>query len=131
MVCDPSVTGQDECLREIVGRFAKRAWRRPLAGDELDRLVALANVALGEGERFVKGVELALHAVLLSPNFLYRSEVGNAQSGGTFKLTAYETASADASRAVTRTLRPARRLPSHMSDGTLSRKAAASVGMAT
>src|SRR2546423_1676808 len=40
------------------------------------------------------GPELALRAMLASPHFLYRSEVGEKAPDGTFKLTGYEVASA-------------------------------------
>ncbi|MCB9617813.1 MAG: DUF1592 domain-containing protein [Sandaracinus sp.] len=66
----------DACVRAFLGRFARRAWRRPLEPAELDALVTLAadlGTRLRDGNR---GLELALGAVLQSPHFLFRVEIG-------------------------------------------------------
>jgi len=89
----PCQAGAQGCARTFVERFGLRAFRRPLTGEETARYEALFAQELTGGS-FDEGVKLAITSMLLSPNFLYRSEVGNAQSSGTFKLTAYETASA-------------------------------------
>jgi hypothetical protein len=94
MVCDPAASDVDTCAREIIGTFAKRAWRRPPTTDELDRLKALFDVPIAEGDPFVKGVELALHAVLLSPSFLFRVELDPEPTSTTpHALTTHELAS--------------------------------------
>lgn len=72
LVCDPA-TG-DACVRTILSTFGRKAWRRPLASAEVQRLAALVDVARAEGDDVLKGLELALHAMLLSPHFLYRVE---------------------------------------------------------
>jgi hypothetical protein len=61
--------------RDIIGHFAKRAYRRPLSAQELDRLVAFADLAQSEGENFESGMKLAMQAVLVSPHFLFRGEL--------------------------------------------------------
>jgi hypothetical protein len=43
---------------------------------------------------FDKGVELVIRAMLATPSFLYRSELGEKAADGTFKLTGYEMAPA-------------------------------------
>lgn len=75
MVCDPAASTNDDCARQIFAAFGRRAWRRPLAADELDRLVALARVAWMEGDAFDVGVGLGLQGILLSPKFTFRVEV--------------------------------------------------------
>lgn len=70
--CDPA-TGA-ACVREVLSRFGRKAWRRPLTNAELNRLVALVDVARQEGDDVQQGLELALRAVLLSPHFLFRVE---------------------------------------------------------
>lgn len=70
--CDP-FSGAP-CVRTIVNTFARKAWRRPLADAEVDRLVALVGIATSNGDDVMKGLELALHATLLSPHFLFRIE---------------------------------------------------------
>lgn len=63
-------------MREVVERFATKAFRRPVPESTLDRLVALALAKTGEKDaRFVDGVRFAVTAVLTSPSFLYRSEI--------------------------------------------------------
>ena len=61
--------------REILQKFARRAWRRPVETQELTRLVALYELARGQGDSFEKSVKLALQAVLVSPSFLFRGEI--------------------------------------------------------
>src|SRR5204863_8596659 len=44
MGCDPAstaATGGDACVRAFLGRFGMRAWRRPLATAEIDKLAAV------------------------------------------------------------------------------------------
>ncbi|MEM7011350.1 MAG: DUF1592 domain-containing protein [Verrucomicrobiota bacterium] len=60
--------------RHIVQAFANRAWRRPATGQELDRLLKFVELAQTDGDSFEGGVKLALNAVLVSPNFLFRGE---------------------------------------------------------
>jgi len=69
--------GSDEgaYAREIIGRFAKRAFRRPVTAEEVGRLVKLYEMARADGDSFERGVKVALSAVLVSPHFLFRGEI--------------------------------------------------------
>jgi cytochrome c553 len=60
--------------REIVAAFARRAYRRPIKDDELDRLMALHARAAARGDAPEKALRLPLKAVLVSPHFLFRVE---------------------------------------------------------
>jgi hypothetical protein len=61
--------------REVLGRFAARAFRRPVDDRTLDRLVTLAESIYGQsGKRFEEGAAQAMVAVLASPRFLFRVE---------------------------------------------------------
>ncbi len=73
-VCDPAAIGDDACGQQIISRFARKAWRRPVSTDELTPLLALVATAKAQGDDFEVGVKLALRAILLSPNFVYRNE---------------------------------------------------------
>lgn len=75
VTCDAQTDGVDACGREILTRFATRAWRRPVTDAELDRLMALVQLPIGEGDPFDVGLGLAMQAVLLSPHFIYRVEL--------------------------------------------------------
>lgn len=72
---DDSPAAATACARELLARFAGRAYRRPLTDSELDRLVALYARARADGENFEGGVKVACHAVLVSPHFLFRGEL--------------------------------------------------------
>jgi hypothetical protein len=63
------------CAREIVGRFASRAYRRPVTTQELDRLLRFVEASLQQKDSFENSVRVALQAVLVSPHFLFRGEL--------------------------------------------------------
>lgn len=68
--------GDDGCLADFFRRFGRRAWRRPLMTAEVEDLmnvVEFAGTSIGDGWA---GVEFGIAAVLQSPYFLYRVEVG-------------------------------------------------------
>jgi mono/diheme cytochrome c family protein len=65
----------DESAREVLGKFARRAYRRPVTDAEVDRLLQLARMARSKGETFEGSIALAVQAVLVSPNFLFRIEL--------------------------------------------------------
>ncbi|MBC8001560.1 MAG: DUF1592 domain-containing protein [Opitutaceae bacterium] len=61
--------------REILTAFARRAFRRPVEPAEIDRLMKFVELAEKNGDRFERGIQLALQAVLVSPHFLFRGEI--------------------------------------------------------
>ena len=68
--------------RELLERFATRAYRRPVEAGTLDRLVALAEHVYAEPRHsFEAGVAQAFVAVLASPSFLFRDERTLSPSG--------------------------------------------------
>ncbi|HVY26494.1 MAG TPA: DUF1592 domain-containing protein [Polyangiaceae bacterium] len=89
----PCATADDACAAQFVDSFGLRAFRRPLSVEEKARYVALFQPSLTGGD-FKQGVSLVISAMLASPNFLFRSELGEDLGGGHFKLTPYETAAA-------------------------------------
>jgi len=64
-----------EVAHELIGNFARRAWRRPVTKEEVERLTGFVVRAAKEKETFETGVKLALEAVLVSPRFLFRGEL--------------------------------------------------------
>ena len=72
-ICDPNA--DSSCARQVLTRFALRAWRRPAESDEIDRYLALVSTASGQQDPPDVGVKLALQAMLVSPHFLYRVEL--------------------------------------------------------
>ncbi len=75
VTCDPGAAGDAACLREVVARFGRRAWRRPLTTEEIDWLAGFLDVAAAHGGGFEDGLRMALQAVLVSQNFVFRVEV--------------------------------------------------------
>ena len=67
-------TSGDDAAAKVLGRFAARAYRRPVSAEEVARVVALYSGARADGESFEKAMKLAMSAVLVSPNFLFRIE---------------------------------------------------------
>ena len=72
LVCDPA-TGP-ACIRKIVAPIARRAYRRPVSGAEVDKLVGVARKALATGFKPDEAVQFAIQAILVSPHFLFRVE---------------------------------------------------------
>ncbi|SIO07419.1 Planctomycete cytochrome C [Singulisphaera sp. GP187] len=71
----PTKATRDDCVRAILERFASRAYRRPITPGELARLVKFVDLAEQSGDSFERGIQLALEAVLVSPQFLFRVEI--------------------------------------------------------
>jgi hypothetical protein len=60
---------------EVLSRFTKRAYRRPVDGRSVERLVGIAEAAYAQpGKRFEDGIAQAIVPVLASPRFLFRIE---------------------------------------------------------
>ncbi len=72
---------RDAVAKETLGKFAARAFRRPLADAELDRYLRFMTIADKEGDGFVRGIKLAMQAMLVSPHFLFRWELDTPASG--------------------------------------------------
>jgi hypothetical protein len=70
-------TPEDKLLlaREIVSDVMRRAYRRPVTEEEIKRVLALVEMADRDGENFNNCIGLALQAILVSPNFLFRVEL--------------------------------------------------------
>ena len=87
-------TTQDTaCATTFVNGFGLRAFRRPVSADETARYLKLFDPSVTGGD-FKVGVGLVVQAMLISPNFLFRSELGTDNGQGVFALTQYELASA-------------------------------------
>jgi len=80
------------CAEKIVGTLLPRAWRRPVTEAEVKRVARFVSMAQQNGESFERGVQVALQAVLLSPQFLFRIEKDPA-AGAVRPITEIELAS--------------------------------------
>lgn len=75
------------CGQKVINMLAPQLWRRPLEAAEKSSLLNMYKVGLASSP--TEGMTILITDILMSPNFLYRSEIG--KSGA---LTAYELASA-------------------------------------
>ncbi len=64
----------DGCARQIVSTLARRAYRRPATESEIAHLMKLVKLAREQGDSLQTGIQLAVKAVLVSPQFLFRIE---------------------------------------------------------
>ncbi|MEP6962224.1 MAG: DUF1592 domain-containing protein [Acidobacteriota bacterium] len=72
LICDLK-TGP-ACMERILSTLAHRAFRRPVAKAELASLMKIADVAKKEGLSDERALQLAMQAILVSPDFLFRLE---------------------------------------------------------
>jgi cytochrome c553 len=70
--CD--VKADAACAQSILSRLARRAYRRPVTPGEVASLMKLVALAKQNGDGPEQGVQVAIQAILVSPNFLYRIE---------------------------------------------------------
>lgn len=90
--CDPASDGEEACAHAFIARFGKQVYRRPLTASEAKRYQSLWKEAAA-GEGFAGGLRWTIAAMLQSPGFLYRTELGEHAGDGIYELTAYELAS--------------------------------------
>lgn len=89
--CTPAAGQEVTCATTVVRDFGERAFRRPVTDAEVSRYVGLYSlVAANEG--FEGGIRAVVSAALSSPNFLYRTELGETKDGWDV-LTGWEVAS--------------------------------------
>jgi hypothetical protein len=72
---DPEDLALERSARAVQA-FADRAYRRPLTHEEMARFMRLLEASRAGGDSHERGVQLALQAILTSPHFLFRVEVG-------------------------------------------------------
>jgi hypothetical protein len=94
-ICDPKKAGEPACARQITESLARRAFRRPVTTEDMNRLMPFYEGERRDGGTFDQGIEQIVAAVLVSPQFLYRSIRGpkGASPDTEFALTDLELAS--------------------------------------
>ena len=94
--CVPASPTDSDCSNRIMTQFGRRAFRRPLTEAEVQRFTGLATtIGSAAGSGMLTGVRYALAAILESPSFVYRVELGepSAADSGRLKYTGFEIAS--------------------------------------
>ncbi len=91
--CAPASPSDSACFKQFISRFGRRALRRPLATDEIDRYAAFIahNTASGD---FYTAVGMVVRAMLQDVELLYRIELGTPVPKETnlFRLNNFEVA---------------------------------------
>jgi hypothetical protein len=93
--CDPT-TNAAACVDAFLATFPKKAYRRPPTDTEIQRLRTVNAAGAASGGGFAGGLQLMVEAVLQSPAFLYREELGAPDPSlprNVVRLTDYEVAS--------------------------------------
>jgi cytochrome c551/c552 len=73
-VCRPASTKDEEpCAQRILSTLTRRAFRRPITESDVKPLLAFYRSGRREGD-FDHGIQTALGAMLMSPDFLFRVE---------------------------------------------------------
>lgn len=85
--CTPSAS----CANTLVNTLGPKIFRRPLTTEEQTTYLNLASGSSGN-RTVTDGMQIALATMFSSPQFLYRSEIGELSGTGVYKLTGYEMA---------------------------------------
>lgn len=72
LICDPN--SGSACVDKIIANLAHHAYRRPVTKAEVASLSKFVGIAKAHGQSTEQGIQLALEAILVSPNFLFRIE---------------------------------------------------------
>jgi len=91
--CDPA---EETCLHDTIVEFGRRAFRRPLSEDEIERFeeVVAKGAEITPSGAPEEVAEALLYMFLVSPSFLQRSEISSDEDdSGNFVLSNHEVAS--------------------------------------
>src|SRR5258706_12383271 len=94
--CVPKATTYTACLTQAINAFGRRAFRRALTAAETTRFVDLVtSIGKGAGSNVLPGLRYGISAILQSPKFLYRAELGapSQADAGRAKYNSFEVAS--------------------------------------
>ena len=72
LVCNPE-SGR-ACVERIISTLARRAYRRPVTSADTASLMKFVDMAKADGRSTEQSLQLAIQAMLVSPNFLFRIE---------------------------------------------------------
>jgi hypothetical protein len=94
-VCTPAAKTEElPCAKRILSALARRAYRRPVAEDDLETLLGFYATGRKQGN-FEKGIQFGLERMLADPEFLFRFEHDpeKAAPGTIYRLSDIELAS--------------------------------------
>ena len=86
---------EETVFKGFVATFMRRAYRREVRTEEVDRMMAVSKAVVDKGAPFDARVQVVIQGVLVSPHFLFRWELDGAPSDpkAIRRLNEYELAS--------------------------------------
>jgi hypothetical protein len=91
--CLQEVPASDTCVDDVLADVARKLYRAPAPSEHLGKLRELYAQASSATDG-AQGLQWVLRAMLTSPRFLFRSELGVPQADGSRRLSAHEVAAA-------------------------------------
>ncbi len=95
-VCRPASTAEEPaCAEQILSSLARKAFRRPVDGSDIEASLAFYNDARANGGDFDGGIRAAVSRMLVSPWFLFRVEADSPDvpAGSNHAISDFELAS--------------------------------------
>jgi hypothetical protein len=87
--CTPKASDEAACAKTILTTIARRAYRRPVTGADVDSILAQYTAGRAKGT-FDNGIEQGLRLILANPKFIFRTET--APVGAATRVTDLELA---------------------------------------
>jgi hypothetical protein len=94
-VCQPDAPEQEtDCALKIVAALVRRAYRRPAAAADVERVMVFYQRGRNTGS-FERGIGTAIQRILMDPDFIFRKEAepANVPPGQQYRITDLELAS--------------------------------------
>lgn len=90
-----AIVSEEGRARQVLGRLVRRAYRRPVTDEDLRKPMQFYREGSAEGAGFEAGIENALSAILVSPQFIFRVETDPAgvAPGTAYRVSDLELAS--------------------------------------
>lgn len=74
--CEPAGVDDTNCMGAVIEELGPQLWRRALTNEELSQLTAVGLQAAEALNDFDEGLTFPIAALIQSPNFMYRIELG-------------------------------------------------------
>jgi hypothetical protein len=91
-ICGEPGRYSQACVKQIVTTLIARAYRRPATSQEVEELLGLVT-DVQKTDSLEEAIRLAIEAVLVSPNFLFRIERDHSAADKTYQISDFELAS--------------------------------------
>ncbi len=92
--CVPEMEAEEaSCATRIIGRMARRAYRRPVTDEDIGKLMPFFRQGREDGESFEAGIQFALERILVDPAFLLRVYRDSPYQSEPYRLSDLEVAS--------------------------------------